>query len=330
MTKEMTNPQQVENWLRQIEVGEGMHHHNLTIFPLFRRHTAPESEADREIAQSDSDGGRYRLLDDAVKLNEAVVEEVSEGGDVPFLGVKNVGAKPILIPEGEILTGAKQNRVVNLTVLVASQSTCKLPVSCVEQGRWHYKTRHFRPTAFAHPILRDMKVRSAQRNRKVMGMALADQGGVWDEVDSHLDAFAAAAPTRDIIDGFVAAEDLLGGYQKEIDLPGDACGFVAASGENVMGLDLFDEPQTMRKLWSRMSDAYFIEAARDRSKTPKTPRAVAESFLGEVAQHLVQAETQPDLGLELEVAEDRLSGSALYYEGAVCHLSAFESGGVGG
>ena len=46
---------------------------------------------------------------------------------VPFLGVKNEGAKPILIPEGEILIGAKQNRVVNLTVLVAANSTFRLP-----------------------------------------------------------------------------------------------------------------------------------------------------------------------------------------------------------
>jgi len=34
---------------------------------------------------------------------------------------------------------------------------------------------------------------------------------------------------------------------------------------------------------------------------------------------------QPQLGLELEVVDDKLSGSALFYDGAVCHLSAFSS-----
>ena len=62
----------------------------------------------------------------------------TEDGEVPNLSVTNSSDRPILIPEGEILVGAKQNRVVNVTVLVAARSTFKVPVSCVEQGRWRY------------------------------------------------------------------------------------------------------------------------------------------------------------------------------------------------
>jgi len=259
-----------------------------------------------------------------VEAKEARVEEVSEGGDVPFLGVKNEGAKPILIPEGEILIGAKQNRVVNLTVLVAAKSDFKLPVSCVEQGRWHYESREFKPAAYAHPKLRDLKVRSAQQNRKMMGEALADQGGVWDEVDEHLDYFAAAAPTRDLAMGVEAAWERTAAIRQEIALPEDACGFIAAYSGKVAGLDLFDNPETLQKLWGRMSDAYFIEAARGLSDSVAAPKEAAESFLENVVAHLAEAEQQPELGLELEIEDSELSGSALYYEGAVCHLSAFQ------
>lgn len=312
MNESTSKKQQVQEWLAQVEVGEGIHHQNLTVFPVFWRGEEPPIE-------------RYQLLSDAVETHEARVEEVSEGGDVPFLGVKNNGGKPILIPEGEILIGAKQNRVVNLTVLVAAKTTHKLPVSCVEQGRWHYRSREFRPAAFAHPKLRELKVRSAQLNRTVMGMALADQGGVWDEVDSHLNDMAVAAPTRDFVESYEAAGDQLEGYRQKIELPEGACGFIAARSGEVAGLDLFDTPETMHKLWERMADAYFIEAARARGETAETPRAAAAKFIQEVVEHLVEADQQPQLGLELEVANDKLSGSALYYEGAVCHLSAFNS-----
>ena len=312
LTKPSTGQNQVQEWVGQVEVGEGLHHQNLTLFPLHWRGETPVFE-------------RYRLLSDAVEAKEVLVEEVSEGGDVPFLGVKNEGAKPILIPEGEILIGAKQNRVVNLTVLVAAHSTFKLPVSCVEQGRWHYRSRDFKPAAYAHPTLREFKVRSAQQNRRVMGDALADQGGVWDEVDVHLNHFAAAAPTRDLAMGVEAAWEQTAELREEIKLPEDACGFIAAYGGKVAALDLFDNPGTMQKLWGRMSDAYFIEAARGRGDSLAAPKEAAESFLEDVKAHLAEAEQQPELGLELEVQDDELSGSALFYEGAVCHLSAFQA-----
>lgn len=260
-----------------------------------------------------------------VEVGEALVEEVSEGGAVPFLGVANEGAKPILIPEGEILIGAKQNRVVNLTVLVAAQSTFKLPVSCVEQGRWHYESRGFKPAAYAHPKLRELKVKSAQRSRKASGEVLADQGAVWDEVDEHLDYFAVPAPTRDLAMGVEAAWEHTAEIREEITLPQEACGFIAAYGGKVVGLDLFDNPETLHKLWGRMSDAYFIEAARGRRDRVAAPKEAAESFLEDVVAHLTEAEQQPELGLELEVEDGEVSGSALFYEGAVCHLSAFQA-----
>jgi hypothetical protein len=65
------------------------------------------------------------------EAGEAVtIEEVSEGGDVPT----------VLLLDGEELIGAKQNRVLNTTVLVAAHSRLTIPVSCVEQDRWAYKT----------------------------------------------------------------------------------------------------------------------------------------------------------------------------------------------
>jgi hypothetical protein len=308
--------QEVQKWLAGVEVGEGMHHQNLTVFPLFWQGGDPEAA---------SGEAQYQLLSDAVENEEAVVEEVSEGGQVPFLGVKNTGGTPILIPEGEILMGAKQNRVVNLTVLVAAEASFKLPVSCVEQGRWHYRSREFKPAAFAHPKLRELKVKSAQRSRRFRGEALADQGRVWDEVGEHLHDLAAYSPTADFAASVDAAPERMDRYRQRIELPREACGFIAARDGRVVGLDLFDKPQTMRKLWRRMADAYFLESAREWSESPPVARDAAEKFISDVTDRLEKADRQPDLGVEFEVLGEELSGSALFYDGAVCHLSAFTS-----
>ena len=188
-----------------LQIGEAMGYKNLTIFPLGYR-GGPKGIVGKEPA---SRKRRYQLLADAIEGKSAKVEEVSDGGEVPFLAVDNQGALPVLIPEGEILIGAKQNRTVNLTVLVGGKSTFKLPVSCVEQGRWHYRSREFEPAAFAAPKLREGKVRSAQFNRRAHGMAVSDQGEVWAQIAEHMDDLKVESPTMDFTPGFEAVEDRL-------------------------------------------------------------------------------------------------------------------------
>jgi hypothetical protein len=156
-------------------------------------------------------------------------------------------------------------------------------------------------------------------------MPRSDQGAVWNEVDEHLHALEAPTPTRDVVASYEAAEEKLSGYRRQLELPREACGFLAARGERVIGLDLFDSAETLQKLWRRLSDAYFVEAVRDADHCEETPSRIAGEFLREVEDRLVPAATQPPLGFEMELEDGALAGSALWYEGAVCHLSAFST-----
>jgi hypothetical protein len=69
----------------------------------------------------------------ALELHVVTIAEVSEAGSV----------RPILLVDWEELVGAKQNRVLNLSILLPPRRLTDIPVSCVEQGRWHYRGRHF-------------------------------------------------------------------------------------------------------------------------------------------------------------------------------------------
>jgi len=59
--------------------------------------------------------------------------------------VANGADRPLLLLDGEELIGAKQNRILNTTVLVDAHMEVTIPVTCVEQGRWGYCGRQFRP-----------------------------------------------------------------------------------------------------------------------------------------------------------------------------------------
>ena len=87
---------------------------NLTMFPLL-----PGLEED------------YLTLDDAIKQGQATVTEISEYGSVPELRFTNKGVLPVLLVDGEELIGAKQNRILNLTILAPAHRKLNIPVSCV-------------------------------------------------------------------------------------------------------------------------------------------------------------------------------------------------------
>src|SRR5262245_32415074 len=109
--------------LANLRLGEPAAFRNLIVFPLFGcNDRAPE----------------YLTLDEALEQGLARVTEVSEGGSVPELAFENDGARRVLLVDGEELVGARQNRVLNLSILVAPKSKVVIPVSCVEQGRWRY------------------------------------------------------------------------------------------------------------------------------------------------------------------------------------------------
>ena len=118
----------INDELYTIEVGLSQAFKNITMFPLLHQ----------GAAESD-----YLTLDEALKAGTARVTEVSEGGTVPELQFLNEGDVPVLLLDGEELVGAKQNRVLNLSILAPANESITIPVSCVEAGSWSYRSRKF-------------------------------------------------------------------------------------------------------------------------------------------------------------------------------------------
>ncbi|MCL5269685.1 MAG: hypothetical protein M1457_03830 [bacterium] len=314
--------------IRQAHLGEPAVYESLAIYPLFT-----------------PDGHRpaYDLLEDALAAETAVISEATEGGSVPELVVENRGEKPVLILEGDVLIGAKQNRVVNLTILVPAHARFPLPVSCVERGRWRYTSRHFAVRRSAPPDLRRAKVRSVMANMQRTGLPVSDQLEVWDKVAECLDSVAASSSTDSLEDGYAASEPRLAAFREKLRLPEGATGFLVMIGGRVAGLDLFGEMATAARCWVRLSESYFLEALRrpprtrgtdgdaaheadaaavapsdattptgaeSQRRTAGADRRRAEAFLTRVARHARLHEGAAGLGREIVLDAPRLAGLA--------------------
>ncbi len=106
------------------ELGEPRSFAGLTILPLYPQSSSVE----------------YIGLDEAVARGLEILE-VDEHGVVEELHVQNSLDELVLLYEGEELVGAKQNRIVEWTILAEAQSKLTVPVHCVERGRWAYASR---------------------------------------------------------------------------------------------------------------------------------------------------------------------------------------------
>src|SRR4051812_14074274 len=126
---------------KTIQLGDSVEHGGVVIAPLFPRKTPKTS---------------YLTLAEALPLG-LQIGELGEAGAVPELVVDNPLDERVLMYDGEELVGALQNRILNISVLVDARSTVKIPVSCVEQGRWSWRSRRFAKGGHAYPELRRQK-----------------------------------------------------------------------------------------------------------------------------------------------------------------------------
>jgi len=141
-------------------------------------------------------GPEYLTLSEALAAGTLMITELNDGGSVPELAVMNDGALPVLFLDGEELAGAKQNRVVNTTLLLKEHSKTVIPVSCVEQGRWHYASHEFHDSGNVMSAnQRARKGRSVSRYLADSGQRTSDQGEVWSGVQEMTCSFQVSSDT---------------------------------------------------------------------------------------------------------------------------------------
>ena len=195
-----------------------------------------------------------------------MVEEIHESGSVPELSVEVTAEEPVLFLEGEELRGAKQNRVLNATVLVLGKAKSKIPVSCVEQGRWRYSSRRFGSSGtHASPKLRKLLKTTSEESLRAGRGHRSDQSQVWNEVERVLGKFETYSATMAVSDCYDSLQANIDQYCKAIDYPEGAVGLAAIVGGKVVSLDLFDNPTTCKKVWSRLLSGLAIEAEESAS-----------------------------------------------------------------
>ena len=125
----------------------------------------------------------YCTLDEAMSAGTLDVTEVSAQGSIPELKVESRSDVMTFLMAGEQVLGAKQNRVLNVSLMVGAHAALSVPVSCVEGGRWRYRSAKFASGGtMSHGVMRKMMSKHVRESYRQEGTPSAEQGEIWDEV----------------------------------------------------------------------------------------------------------------------------------------------------
>jgi hypothetical protein len=259
---------------------------------------------------------------------------VSTQGVVPELRVINRGLKPTLIIDGEELVGAKQNRVVNLTILVAAQSELVIPVSCVEAGRWHAKSRRFSAAPRTqYATGRAKRMAQVSLSMAYSGERRSDQSAVWKDIAEKAARLHSVSATSAMEQMFTAHAASIDTYLQACSPVDGQIGALFAIDDRIVGFDLFDDAATCRKLLPKLVRSYAIDALdmRNASASPqkrqaRDGRALAQlvhGFLASIAASPQRRAPAVGLGEDLRLSGNGLVGAALIVADRVVHLSGF-------
>ena len=118
---------------------------------------------------------------DYLTFEQASAEAAIDIHEAPAQTVPTVeavtGKASVLLLGGDTIIGGAQNRVINITILLKAAATTRIPVTCLEHGRWNSGRNFTRGRTLDHG-LRGMMA------EQVAEMRMRPQANPWSGADT--------------------------------------------------------------------------------------------------------------------------------------------------
>ena len=296
----------------------------------------------------------YLPLEDALKGNLVEVSEQARASVPELLAVSQADA-PVVLVGGEQVVGGLQNRVLNTTILLAPHVSLRIPVTCVEAGRWSdaaqiyanvepevgtgdtevaqtqpeaprvRKARAFTSDETAYASLRSKHYRAVSGSLAAGGGYLSDQGAVWSEVASRMEVTGSYSPSGAMHALYKTPEraNKLRETVAALKRPEGALGFIATLNGRPLGAELFADEALASAYWEKLARSYAVEALDADVVAQETAPASQSHLLEDALAAEIQVHPSPGLGEDARLAGVHVTGAGLAYNGVAVHVSLF-------
>ncbi len=280
---------------------------NLTVYPIF--YDGPEPG--------------FISLKEALSSGRLKIKEVSEEGTVSRLRVENRGDSPVLLLDGEELSGCRQNRALEISTIVPAQKEMVISVKCTESGRWSYSSRVMTESGTVMPCqLRGTKSISFLESLETRGRPEADQGKIWDGVRSYARRAGFNPKNEALLEIFRHKEGELKAVVDALPCEEGQKGIIAAINGAVVGMDFVASASVYRDLHPKLIRSYALDALLEKKKNMAPPRKEdAYDFLVQTTLCSRLTLDSNDRLQSIGFKGNGLVGTLLTYEGRPAHLS---------
>ncbi len=263
----------------------------------------------------------------AIKSGLVKVSEISMAGSVNDLIVENLLDKFLFFSDGDILIGAKQNRVINSSMLLEPNSKTTIPVSCVEAGRWHHVSRHFTSSDNIAPVfLRFLTRESIYENLEKGGSFYADQAKVWNSIDHYFKRIKfSESPTRDLNSSFDANRETMEEYLNHFTADKESNGTALFFGDKILSIDIFNRDEIFKEYFPKLirscaAETYYL-MDKEIDFSEELAMKQTNDMLSKLQNQNYISKKTPGVGEFKSFCDDKISGFILSYENHLIHLS---------
>ena len=264
----------------------------------------------------------------AMSLGLIEVSEVNQSGSVNNLKVKNLADVPVFFSDGDILKGAKQNRVLNTSVLLAPKTETVIPVSCIEAGRWRHVSANFcSSNHVASSALRAVKARAVEVNYKASLTPdyQSDQHAVWGKIASDHAKLGEVTGTSSMAEVYEKKQPELDAFLVNLrPLEGATAVCIFFEGK-VLSLDIFARPEILSEYLPKLVRGALVDSygKADAKEDDGTLEAKALTLFQLAQQEGSEGKPSVSLGIETRFSTKEVTGFRLTHEGLV-HASLLQ------
>ena len=301
----------IEATLNEVKLGDPQHYRNMSVFPLL---FSGKSKLE------------YSMLGKALNEGHIMITEISENGSVPELKLFNMSESYILLLDGEELEGAKQNRVLNTTLLVPPKSELKVPVSCTEQGRWNQVSAAFQHSGkFLFKRARENKMSSVHQSLKYGQGYQSNQSEVWNDISQLQHKRSIHSPTSAMKDIYDKEKGNLDDFLKAFPLIEGQCGIIVGLGGQVVGLEYLSSSDRYLDVHRQLIESYTMDALVENlsGENPELTLEESQRFLEQIWSASQETFRSAAAGTDVRLESEHLVGSGLVEGEELIHLSAF-------
>lgn len=290
--------------MKQYHLAEPFFFRNLVTFPVQVSNGSFHEDTLRQF--------NPRTLHDVVRQGQADIREL-DIPDMTKIVFDNRGNEPVVLLDGEEVTGSLQNRIIARSNVVAARSIKTIPVVCVEEGRWD-EIGGFQTGYCSYPRIRSILAQSLHKK-------IDTQKTIWNEISRKLTVTKTISKTSSMHEIYDTLQEELERYVEGFrSFNHNTVGFIGCAGDQILGCDLFSNAHLYHKFEQKLIKSYALDAFEYQRANKSLPDV--ERFFTHMLSTL-ESKNLKNVNKTIPIKGDGFIGHTLLYQNRFVHSSAF-------